>query len=333
MQPLKAMSVPPSRYGAKASQASAPSSAASTECAQKQPAKTTDKTSMPLNERMSSSPLATLYWSGLSIVHALLPRFVKRNIEASFLFAPHTVKSETANWPEPLKSHAVTFLDTTGECQLQGAYFPAQAGKPTLLYNGGNMESISSGFSHAHENGWLKAGYGLLLWHYPQYGESTGKLNDATLKSSAEGALAFLNKQGVATETVVPVGYSLGGAAATHLASKYPVKALMLCAPFAGLRQMFEASRSDANVPSWLFPPKQSGMSLDNEAAIANVTCPVFITHGGQDKVIPEGQSLKLVAAATKAPKRVRHIVPHADHGTIRNPVFAHDVIDWLSQL
>ena len=96
---------------------------------------------------------------------------------------------------------------------------------------------------------------------------------------------------------VVHVGESLGGAIATELAVRHPRRALILLFPFSSFPDM--AQKTVPWLPArWLVRNR-----LDNLSKIDKVGCPVFITHGTADPVIPFRQVERLYEAP-REPKR-----------------------------
>ncbi|MCI0337706.1 MAG: alpha/beta hydrolase [Acidobacteria bacterium] len=150
----------------------------------------------------------------------------------------------------------------------------------------------------------------VLIFDYRGYGRSEGKITDEWgLFADTEAAYDYLiRERGVKVEKLVLYGESLGTTAAIDVASRRPCGALIV---ESGL-----SSASDMGVialpwlPRWLH--RLGKNRFESARKIANVKCPVLVTHGTDDSVIPVEQGRKLFEAAPE-PKKV-NIVEGGDH-------------------
>ena len=111
-------------------------------------------------------------------------------------------------------------------------------------------------------------------------------------------AFAWLtNTQGYKPDEVVLFGESLGGGVASDLATKHPVKGLVLCGTYTTIR--------DAAAYRYPWVPCHLVMSatFDSRSKLPQVHCPVLVMHGTDDRTIPYWQGEALYAAANE-PKR-----------------------------
>ena len=89
----------------------------------------------------------------------------------------------------------------------------------------------------------------------------------------------------------------MGGAVAVELATRHDVRLLVLHGAFTSFPDM-------AQVRFPFYPSRYLVHNrMDNEAKIGLVRCPVFLTHGTADSVVPFRQGERLFAAA-REPKR-----------------------------
>jgi fermentation-respiration switch protein FrsA (DUF1100 family) len=170
-----------------------------------------------------------------------------------------------------------------------------------VLFSHGNGGNLSS---RGPVGGRWRAelGRAVLLYDYPGYGKSEGLPSEAGCYASGEAAYRWLvGEQQVPQAEVVHVGESLGGAIATELAVRHRCRALILLFPFTSFPDMAQQT-----VP-WLPARWLVRNRLDNLAKIDQVGCPVFITHGTADRVIPFRQGERLYEAA-REPKRFLRI-------------------------
>jgi fermentation-respiration switch protein FrsA (DUF1100 family) len=93
-------------------------------------------------------------------------------------------------------------------------------------------------------------------------------------------------------------GESLGTGPAVALAHDRPVTGILLNAPYASVRRLYEL-RGPAVPYRWLLTDQ-----FDSEALIGAVGVPVMILHGTADPAIPVDEARRLYAAA-KEPKRI----------------------------
>ena len=117
-------------------------------------------------------------------------------------------------------------------------HVPAAAGKPTILYSNGrgaDMVSTTNFILEAH-----KQGYGIMLYEYPNNGDSTGTLSQEGYYRSAEMALNHLRGLGIQPHNIINVGYSMGTNIAAWLGKQYPdIGKLVMISPPEGLSKVY----------------------------------------------------------------------------------------------
>jgi fermentation-respiration switch protein FrsA (DUF1100 family) len=127
--------------------------------------------------------------------------------------------------------------------------------------------------------------------------------------------LNYLTQQEkIPTNQIILYGFSLGGSVAIDLASQHDVKALIVESSFTSLGDMGRE----------LIPFMPAEYLLREQLAsikkIEKVRCPVFISHGRADRVIPFLQGERLFEAANE-PKTFyipqegfdHHSAPHSE--------------------
>lgn len=141
------------------------------------------------------------------------------------------------------------------------------------------------------------SGFGVLAIDYRGYGVSSGTPSEAGLRADARAAFDFI--RGAAPRSRIAVfGESLGSGPAVALARDRPVAGVLLNAPYASVRRLFEL-RGPPLPYHWLLLDQ-----YDSEALIGGVTVPVMILHGTADANIPIEEARRLFAAA-REPKRM----------------------------
>src|SRR5688572_15277922 len=212
-------------------------------------------------------------------------------------------------WKQPAEA-ADVWLTTSDGLKLHGWFFatkkaPAVA---TIIFfhgNGGNISNV----------GWVgqllsSRGFNVLLIDYRGYGRSEGEVaGEQGLYADADAGYLYVTQtRGVAPESVVLYGQSLGTAVAADLASRRQCAALILESGFSS------ASDLAANVLP-LLPRRLHFLTrnrFESAGKLAGVTCPVLITHGDPDDTIPTEHGRRLFAAANE-PKKLL-IFPGAGH-------------------
>lgn len=171
----------------------------------------------------------------------------------------------------------VITVKTQDELELQGWYFaPSDQSKPVILWFHGN------GSSHGHRSyrleGYLDAGYGVLLAGYRGYGGNPGSPSEQGLYKDARAYVKWLQDR---DKDIVLYGESLGTGVATHIATEFDVRALILEAPYSSTAEVAKETYF------WLpvgFIMKDKFESLNE---IADIDAPLLIIHGSEDEVIP----------------------------------------------
>jgi hypothetical protein len=128
----------------------------------------------------------------------------------------------------------------------------------------------------------------------------------------------------VPEQEVILVGESLGCAIATELATRYDARLLILQGGFTSFPDMAQ-TRFPMFPGRWLVHNK-----MNNEEKMARVRCPVFISHGTDDSVVPYRQGERLYRAAPE-PKHLWR-VEGGKHSPPNYPAFYEAVRAFLKE-
>jgi hypothetical protein len=202
----------------------------------------------------------------------------------------------------------VEFMTEDG-ITLHSWFSSATTDKPTVLFLHGNADSLQRRTPTYQTI--LKAGYGLLALEYRGYSGNAGRPSEQGLYKDARAALAYLQNQGISSENVVVMGYSLGTGVAVQMATEYTLAAVALLAPYASITAI--ASDLYWYVPVNLLLQDR----FDSLSKAAQVDDPVLIFHGEQDTLIPVEHAHMLNAALTAAPRKHLLIEPAATHNDL----------------
>lgn len=177
-------------------------------------------------------------------------------------------------------------LRTDDGVTLHGWYLPPDSGNtatpaPGLIWFYGNMETVAA--LAPVLRALRPSDTGLLALDYRGYGESGGSPTEAGLYRDADAAWAYLTARPEIDETRIGVyGRSLGSAVALYLATRQPVRAVVLDSPFSSARDM-------AREHYWLFPRFLLRHSMDNVARARQLQVPLMVFHGTDDRIAPVG--------------------------------------------
>jgi len=191
------------------------------------------------------------------------------------------------------------------ETELFGWFVPAPSAAATLLWCHGNAGNIGDRL----ENLMLLNRHGLsaFIFDYRGYGRSRGEPTEGGLYRDALAAYDWLTGQkGVAAESLILFGRSLGAAVAGELARKRRAAGLVLEGAFPSVEAV--ARRAFYGLPAhWLLEAR-----FDLAGRLKEVRMPLLVIHAERDTVIPLELG-RAVYEAAHSPKEF-YAVPGADH-------------------
>jgi len=226
------------------------------------------------------------------IAYAALALFACTMADKLIFFPPRTGYVATA-------PGLVTFQTSKGE-SIAALNYPAQAGKPTLLYSHGNAEDIGGSVSLYQD--WRDDGWGVLAYDYPGYGHSSGRPTAPSAERAIEAAWQFLTTdQGVDPASIILVGRSVGGGPSTSLLAKHRPAGLVLISPFT--------SAYEVRPPAQHFLP---GNRFQNLKRVQKSDVPLLVIHGENDGIIPVSHGRAVFDAS---PSEQKHFVAITDSG------------------
>ena len=193
----------------------------------------------------------------------------------------------------------VRFLNSRNQT-IHGVFFPYHSINPhgmpvgTILHAHGNAENVAQLLDWGNQ---MRADFrcNILIFDYAGYGKSEGKPTAAGILDDGQAAFNFLvGQKNILADQIILSGFSLGGSVAVDLASKHPVKGLIVESSFTSLGDMGREI-----VP---FLPAEYFLweKLNSIDKIGNVRCPVFVSHGQADRVIPFSQGQRLFDRANE---------------------------------
>jgi uncharacterized protein len=185
-------------------------------------------------------------------------------------------------------------LDTVDGEKVIAWHVPPRGDQPVILYLHGNGASLR--WRVERFRALTQDGTGLVALSYRGYGGSTGSPSEAGLIADAEAAYAFAVAR-YGAKRIDLWGESLGTGVAVALAAQRPIGRMVLQAPFT--------STADVAAMRYWYVPVRWLMKdqFRSDLRIAEVTAPVLILHGEQDRVVPIALGERLYAMI-KSPKR-----------------------------
>lgn len=246
-------------------------------------------------------------------------------MERYLIFVPMPASE---SWQEPtgLNAEDVWLEAKTGETatRCHAWWCPVNEAKGTVLYCHGNAGNLSGRREQVRE--WQLLGYQVLIFDYPGYGRSEGAPDEAGCQAAGLAAYRWLvEKKQIPPGSLVLYGKSLGGGIAIELAATQPHRALVVFSTFTSIPDM--AAKMLPFFPArWLVRTR-----FDNLDRIRLCRGPVFIGHGGADRLIPPDMGQTLFDAAAGPKKEIR-FYPGIDHGPPPAAFFA-DVAGFLNSL
>ena len=235
-------------------------------------------------------------------------------LDSQFIFFPDRDVTQT---PADVGIHYEDAWFTAADgARLHGWFVPAAGGESadTLLWFHGNAGNIGD----RADNLLLlsrRLSVNVFIFDYRGYGNSNGKPSERGLYADGEAALAYLRARGDVDMTRLTLfGRSLGCAVAVELATRHPVKAVILESPFTSIDAMARRMRDGltALIPtSWLVRSK-----FDSLSKIGNIHSPIMLLHGDRDDIVPIEMAHELFVAAN-APKRFYPIAGAGHNDTV----------------
>jgi len=217
------------------------------------------------------------------IVLTVLVNAMKRN---TLFFPSRFPAGQWATAHLPVQPADVT-IPVNGKVDLHGWLFRAPDRRaPLIIWSHGNGGNITDRAPAASEL--AKRGTSVLLYDYRGYGKSGGQASEKILYDDALAVYDFAVRRGFGDQSsIIPYGESLGGPYAAYMASRRPVRGVII-------ENSFHSAASVANavyhVPIGIF----LGHSLSTARFLNRAKVPVLIMHGRKDEIIPLQAALDL---------------------------------------
>ncbi len=247
-----------------------------------------------------------------------------------------------------MRGERVEFASRSGAVLVGDLHRPPAPSRATLVLCHG-MESTRQGNKQrAIVERFVPLGHSVLRFDFSFVGESEGRFENLTIRGEVDdaiGALDFLDD--FAPSERVLIGSSLGGAVALLTAAGQPRRVHGVATIAAvGDAGIFTRDLTAAEIDEWRrrgARPWRDGTinvsflddveRLDVLESVARIECPLLVTHGKEDAVVPV-EHARAIAAATAGPVRLALFdgVGHRfeEHGALESLLATLE--DWLDK-
>jgi pimeloyl-ACP methyl ester carboxylesterase len=184
---------------------------------------------------------------------------------------------------------------------------PDIVNRPTMIYFYGNGMCLRDCLLEFQRFRML--GVNVLVPEYVGYGLSSGKPSEQGCYATSEIAYEYLlTRKDINPNKIIVGGWSLGAAVAIDLASRKQVIGLVTLSAFTSMVDMVKLT-----FPFLPWPGLILVYHFESKKKIANIKCPVFLSHGKADSLIP-WQMTESLASSAQGSKTLFYI-DNADHG------------------
>jgi len=192
-------------------------------------------------------------------------------------------------------SYEEIYFNTADNKRLHAWLISNDKAKFTIIFCHGNAGNISHRLEKIEL--FYNLGLNVFIFDYRGYGKSEGMPSEAGLYKDIDAAYKYLTEgRGVAKDSIILYGESLGGAVSINLAVKSEIGALITEEAFTSIKDM--AKIYYPFIPHFIMQSK-----LDSVSKIKNVKCPKLVIHSINDEIVPYHLGEKLFNAAP-SPKK-----------------------------
>ena len=254
--------------------------------------------------------MATLLLSGglvlaAAIIVWLLPGFVQ------YVVLNGTAHGSAKASVPPSDRYELLSLQTSDGIRIAAQFGKAESADggirsdygrcPTAVYcypGGGYLK-----WSQAQFEGLRHLGWNVIMPEYPGYGMSDGRPSEAGCCAAAEAAYVYAAlREDLDRTRIVGVGWSVGAACVTDLATRHPLAGLVLIGAVTNLPDGVRNVARTHPPLSWI-PDNWLGGSplipkLDNEAKLPQTNIPVLVICGASDGIISPAMTRRLASTA-----------------------------------
>ena len=212
-------------------------------------------------------------------------------------------------------------VTTTDNINLSGWHVAPQEAKPVIVFFHGNASRHSESFYRIFP--FIEDGYGFLSIGYRGYGGNDGKPSEQGFYNDARAFITALKEKGINEDQIILYGQSIGTGPAIQMATEFKnIRAVVLESPYTAL--------PDVAAKTYFFVPVHLLMKdkFDNLSKISDVTAPLLIIHGKNDRIIPFHFGQTLFEAANDPKKLIA--LDNIGHNNIPTHDLKDDIVEFL---
>ena len=211
----------------------------------------------------------------------------------------------------------------SGSRRLSAVYVAAGGDTPAVLICHGIGELVEywSGVQ-----GLLKEmGVSSLVFNYSGYGESSGRISAANCEEDAVSAYGELAIRG--HRSIVLLGFSLGSAVSSAVASRIGIDGLVLCEGFSTLRE----AGTTIGFPRWMTRVVPDSWQTVRRASELEI--PVLVVHSDEDDLFPVAMARRVAdACGTRGELIVINGLSHNAPIFTPTPAYWRPIADWIKR-
>ena len=186
-----------------------------------------------------------------------------------------------------------------------------------VIYFGGNGEAVERDVDSLRA---LLPGQSIYLVPYRGYGPNSGVPSEKGIEADELAVFDFVRARHA---HVALFGRSLGTGVATYVASRRPIRKLVLVTPYDSILDIARG-RYPLFPIAWLLKDR-----YESWRSAERIKAPVLAVLGADDDVIPRASSDALIAHFHPQPAVV--VIAHAGHNNLSNsPVYARSIADFM---
>ena len=162
--------------------------------------------------------------------------------------------------------------------KINGLLFRVPNSRGVVLYFKGNSRSLKGWGKFARD--FVGKGYDFFIFDYRGFGKSSGRRTENILYNDAQFVYKWVSER-YPEEKIIVYGRSLGSGIAARIASWNKPRMLILDAPYFSF--LHQIRRFGFFLPLSILLRYQ----IRTDRFLRKATCPVFIIHGDEDRLIP----------------------------------------------
>ena len=196
------------------------------------------------------------------------------------------------------------FIPTREGLMLNALHFSDTSNDKVVVYYHGNAGTLEHWGEIAHV--YMENGFNLIIYDYRGFGKSEGRIESEEQFYSDAKEVYQYTMSAYDEEYITVVGYSIGTAPASYVASVNNPERLILKSPYYDLPTLALEKLS------WLPLRLLLKYEFSNRNNLEEIGVPVHIFHGGTDQLITTEHSKKLVSELDMDPELI--LLPYQGH-------------------